>query len=234
MCNYYCRSVLDCICYMSCLSIWTGHLTARSDVYGFGVVLLEMLIGRRALDKSRPSREHNLVEWARPLLNHNKKLLKILDPKMDGQYSSKTAIKVAHLAYQCLSQNPKGRPLMSQVVEILEIFQSSGENEVEQMLQSGSSSITIYEVPKVGNDTSTEGKNQSKSDEIYRSEAWTEKCRRLPSNDHDLSSSSSDIVLQDKSASRSWSFTRMDGNWNLYKMLTSGSGWYFQMFVCFE
>lgn len=130
-----------------------------------------MLIGRRALDKSRPSREHNLVEWARPLLNHNKKLLKILDPKMDGQYSSKTAIKVAHLAYQCLSQNPKGRPLMSQVVEILEIFQSSGENEVEQMLQSGSSSITIYEVPKVGNDTSTEGKNQSKSDEIYRSEA---------------------------------------------------------------
>ncbi|MBA0728682.1 hypothetical protein Golax_001562, partial [Gossypium laxum] len=44
--------------------VMTGHLTARSDVYGFGVVLLEMLLGRRAMDKSRPSREHNLVEWA--------------------------------------------------------------------------------------------------------------------------------------------------------------------------
>ncbi|GAU11814.1 hypothetical protein TSUD_75650 [Trifolium subterraneum] len=134
--------------------VMTGHLTARSDVYGFGVVLLELLIGRRALDKSRPSREHNLVEWARPLLNNNKKLLKILDPKVEGQYSSKTATKVALLAYQCLSQNPKGRPLMSQVVEILEKFQS---NEEGQNLQSGGSSITIYEVPKGSNDTPAKG-----------------------------------------------------------------------------
>ncbi|XP_038889837.1 probable serine/threonine-protein kinase PBL17 isoform X2 [Benincasa hispida] len=105
--------------------VMTGHLTARSDVYGFGVVLLEMLIGRRVMDKTRPSREHNLVEWARPLLNHNKKLLKILDPRLEGQYSTKAAMKVANLTYQCLSQNPKGRPLMSQVVEMLEGFQST-------------------------------------------------------------------------------------------------------------
>ncbi|KGN61217.1 probable serine/threonine-protein kinase PBL17 isoform X1 [Cucumis sativus] len=104
--------------------VMTGHLTARSDVYGFGVVLLEMLIGRRVMDKTRPSREYNLVEWARPLLNHNKKLLKILDPRLEGQYSNKAAMKVANLTYQCLSQNPKGRPLMSQVVEMLEGFQS--------------------------------------------------------------------------------------------------------------
>ncbi|OIV93982.1 hypothetical protein TanjilG_05685 [Lupinus angustifolius] len=139
--------------------VMTGHLTARSDVYGFGVVLLEMLIGRRALDKSRPSREHNLVEWARPLLN-NKKVVRILDPKMDGQYSSKNAIRVAHLAYQCLSQNPKGRPLMSQVVEFLENYQPEGGN-VDQMPRSGSSSVTIYEVPKGSDDTTTEVKKQN-------------------------------------------------------------------------
>ena len=98
----------------------SGHLTARSDVYGFGVVLLELLIGRRALDKRRPSREHNLVEWCRPLLNNSKKLLQILDLRIDGQYSIKTMMKVANLAHQCLSQNPKGRPLMSQAVDILE------------------------------------------------------------------------------------------------------------------
>ncbi|KAH7527807.1 hypothetical protein FEM48_Zijuj05G0005600 [Ziziphus jujuba var. spinosa] len=128
--------------------VMTGHLTARSDVYGFGVVLLEMLIGRRAMDKSRPSREHNLVEWARPLLNHNKKLLRILDPRLEGQYSVKTAMKVAQLAYQCLSQNPKGRPLMCQVVEILETFQEKEENQEEAMFQSGGSCITLYEAPK--------------------------------------------------------------------------------------
>ncbi|KAK9097665.1 hypothetical protein Syun_024710 [Stephania yunnanensis] len=123
--------------------VMTGHLTARSDVYGFGVVLLEMLIGRKALDKSRPSREHNLVEWAHPILNHNKKLLRILDQRMDGQYSVKVAQKVANLAYQCLSQNPKGRPMMSQVVEILEEFQTTTDD-----AQSGGGIVTLYELPK--------------------------------------------------------------------------------------
>lgn len=89
-------------------------------MYGFGVVLLEMLIGRRALDKSRPSREHNLVEWCRPLLNNNKKLLRILDARIDGQYSLKAMMRVATLGYQCLSQNPKGRPSMSHAVDVLE------------------------------------------------------------------------------------------------------------------
>ncbi|KAI3974436.1 hypothetical protein MKX01_017929 [Papaver californicum] len=128
--------------------VMTGHLTARSDVYGYGVVLLELLIGRRAMDKSRPSREHNLVEWARPLLIHSKKLVRILDPRMEGQYSPRVAQKVANLAYQCLSQNPKGRPMMSQVVELLETFQSPPENTENPFAHRGGGPVTIYEVPK--------------------------------------------------------------------------------------
>ncbi|OAY78405.1 Serine/threonine-protein kinase [Ananas comosus] len=128
--------------------VMTGHLTARSDVYGFGVVLLEMLIGRRAMDKSRPSREHNLVEWARPLLIHSRKLFKIIDPRMDGQYSTRVATEVANLAYRCLSQNPKGRPVMTQVVEILESLQELPESRENMLLQSFSSAVTLYEVPK--------------------------------------------------------------------------------------
>ncbi|GMI74233.1 PBS1-LIKE 17 [Hibiscus trionum] len=119
--------------------VLTGHLTARSDVYGFGVVLLEMLIGRRVMDKpvidKGLGRELNLVEWARPLLNHNKKLLKILDPKIEGQYSPRAAMKVAYLAYLCLSENPKGRPLMSQVVQYLKKFQTKDVSHEEAMLR---------------------------------------------------------------------------------------------------
>ncbi|OVA19306.1 Protein kinase domain [Macleaya cordata] len=128
--------------------VMTGHLTARSDVYGYGVVLLELLLGRRAMDKSRPSREHNLVEWARPLLIHGKKLVRILDPRMEGQYSPRIAQKVANLAYQCLSQNPKGRPTMSQVVELLETFQTPPENAENMLAQRGGGAVTLYEVPK--------------------------------------------------------------------------------------
>ncbi|KAD2394154.1 hypothetical protein E3N88_41131 [Mikania micrantha] len=147
--------------------VMTGHLTARSDIYGFGVVLLEMLIGRRAMDKSRPSREHNLVEWARPLLVHNKKLVRILDPRMEGQYSSKTAIKVAALAYQCLSQNPKGRPVMTQVVETLESVQTRDVLQEEALFQSGSRSLTLFEAPdskKKENQVKGDGENAAQKE----------------------------------------------------------------------
>uniref|UniRef100_A0A0D9WSX7 non-specific serine/threonine protein kinase n=1 Tax=Leersia perrieri TaxID=77586 RepID=A0A0D9WSX7_9ORYZ len=128
--------------------VMTGHLTARSDVYGFGVVLLEMIIGRRAVDKSRPSREHNLVEWARPLLVHNRKLFRIIDPRMEGQYSTKAAIEVAGLAYRCLSQNPKGRPTMSQVVETFEAVQNMPECQDILLQNCMTGAVTLYEVAK--------------------------------------------------------------------------------------
>ncbi|XP_050377174.1 serine/threonine-protein kinase RIPK isoform X2 [Argentina anserina] len=100
--------------------IMTGHLTAMSDVYSFGVVLLELLTGRRSVEKSRPHREQNLVEWARPMLNEKRKLSRIMDPRLEGQYSEMGARKAAALAYQCLSHRPKQRPKMCDVVKTLE------------------------------------------------------------------------------------------------------------------
>jgi len=91
-----------------------------SDVYSFGVVLLEILTGRRSVDKGRPPREQNLVEWARPVLNDPRKLGRIMDPRLEGQYSEVGARKAAALAYQCLSHRPRSRPLMSTVVSVLE------------------------------------------------------------------------------------------------------------------
>lgn len=104
--------------------VMTGHLTAKSDVFSFGVVLLEILTGRRSVDKNRPNREQNLVEWARPQLNNPRKLDFIMDPRLEGQYSTKAAQKAATLAYQCLSHHPKPRPTMSDVVKILEPLQN--------------------------------------------------------------------------------------------------------------
>jgi len=91
-----------------------------SDVYSFGVVLLEILTGRRSVEKGRPPREQNLVEWARPVLNDPRKLSRIMDPRLEGQYSEVGARKAAALAYQCLSHRPRSRPLMSTVVSVLE------------------------------------------------------------------------------------------------------------------
>nr|XP_043616885.1 serine/threonine-protein kinase RIPK-like [Erigeron canadensis] len=100
--------------------IMTGHLTTMSDVYSFGVVLLELLTGRRSMDKKRPSREQCLVEWARPLLKDPNNLDRIMDPKLDGQYPILGATRAATLASRCLSHHPKCRPPMNEVVKILE------------------------------------------------------------------------------------------------------------------
>ncbi|XP_057474877.1 probable serine/threonine-protein kinase PBL8 [Actinidia eriantha] len=122
--------------------VMTGHLTARSDVYSFGVVLLELLTGRRSVDKTRPSKEHSLVDWARPKLNDKRKLLQIIDPRLENQYSLRAAQKACSLAYYCLSQNPKARPLMSDVVETLEPLQSSSSCGSVAQVSSSSSSLT--------------------------------------------------------------------------------------------
>ncbi|KAL4572611.1 hypothetical protein LXL04_019391 [Taraxacum kok-saghyz] len=100
--------------------IATGHLYVKSDVYGFGVVLLEMMSGLRALDTRRPGPQHNLVEWAKPLLPNRKKVKTVMDAKIEGQYSSKAALQFAQLSLHCLETEPRKRPDMKDVVEVLE------------------------------------------------------------------------------------------------------------------
>ncbi|GLT79205.1 hypothetical protein SLA2020_507000 [Shorea laevis] len=101
----------------------TGHLTAKSDIYSFGVVLLEMLSARRAIDKNRPSGEHNLVEWAKPYLTNKRRIFRVMDPRLEGQYLLDQAQKAANLALQCLAVEPKFRPNMDEVVTALEQLQ---------------------------------------------------------------------------------------------------------------
>ncbi|KAI4319133.1 hypothetical protein MLD38_032769 [Melastoma candidum] len=97
----------------------TGRLTSRCDVYSFGVVLLELLSGRRAVDKTKVGVEQNLVEWARPYLSDKRKLFRIMDTKLEGQYPQKGAFMAAILAFECLGE-AKFRPTMTEVLTRLE------------------------------------------------------------------------------------------------------------------
>ncbi|GER54879.1 protein kinase superfamily protein [Striga asiatica] len=106
----------------------TGHPTAKSDVYNFGVVLLELLSGRRVLDKNRVKIEQNLVDWAKPYMKDKRKLWQIMDMKLEGQYSEKAAFTVANVALQCLKPNPKVRPCMAEVLAKLEDLQLAEES----------------------------------------------------------------------------------------------------------
>lgn len=94
-----------------------------NDVYSFGVVLLELITGKRSMDNTRARREQSLVEWARPMLRDQRKLERIIDPRLECKYKTEAAHAAAALAFKCLSQNPKYRPTMCEVVKVLESIQ---------------------------------------------------------------------------------------------------------------
>ncbi|KAL7107810.1 hypothetical protein ACP275_06G077900 [Erythranthe tilingii] len=102
-----------------------GHLTSRSDVYSFGVVLLQILTGRRVLDKNLSRGEQKLVEWAGPILASKRKVLGVIDARIQGQYSPSAAVEAATLALKCLALEPKYRPSMPEVVKALEQLQET-------------------------------------------------------------------------------------------------------------
>ncbi|CAA7054292.1 unnamed protein product [Microthlaspi erraticum] len=57
------------------------------------------------------------------MLRDHRKLERVIDPRLEGQYKSEAAQAAATLAYKCLSQNPKYRPTMTEVVKVLESIQ---------------------------------------------------------------------------------------------------------------
>ncbi|RWR78514.1 putative serine/threonine-protein kinase PIX13 isoform X1 [Cinnamomum micranthum f. kanehirae] len=102
-----------------------GHLYAKSDVFSFGVVWLEMLSGVPVLDLSRPTERCNLVKWAKPYLSNRTELLShVMDKQIEGQYPSEGAVLAANLTLKCLETEQKSRPSMSEVVRTLEEIQA--------------------------------------------------------------------------------------------------------------
>ncbi|MFS7992018.1 putative protein kinase RLK-Pelle-CrRLK1L-1 family [Helianthus anomalus] len=126
---------------------YTGKLTRKSDVYAFGVVLFEVLCGKRAVD-SRIHEEHlGLAVWAQESIKEGR-LKQIVDTSIRGSVSPKCLKEFAQLAKQCLHKDPKQRPTMAKVVVGLESTLALQEK-VNNTLQPTSMNFFARLAPKV-------------------------------------------------------------------------------------
>ncbi|PSR86321.1 Receptor-like kinase [Actinidia chinensis var. chinensis] len=98
----------------------TGKVTTKIDVFAFGVVLMEIITGKKALDNTLPDEESYLVSWFRRLLNNKNSIRKSLDPSLDPDEETFASIcKVAELAGHCTAPEPLQRPDMGHAVNTL-------------------------------------------------------------------------------------------------------------------
>ncbi|XP_074269452.1 inactive protein kinase SELMODRAFT_444075-like isoform X2 [Silene latifolia] len=106
----------------------SGQITEKADVYSFGIVLLELIAGRKAVDINKPRGQQCLTEWARRLLRE-KDIRKLIDPCLGDSYGKEELCSMLQCASLCIKKDPDLRPRMSQVLRLLESGMLSSVNQ---------------------------------------------------------------------------------------------------------
>ncbi|XP_073280168.1 cold-responsive protein kinase 1-like [Primulina huaijiensis] len=104
-----------------------GQVTRRSDIYSYGVLLIEIVTGRCNTNMLLPPDERHILEMAWKLYQR-RELAKLIDPLLDGRFDEEQACRFLKIGLICVQDNPKLRSVMSNVVSML-----TGDNDVDDI-----------------------------------------------------------------------------------------------------
>ncbi|KAL5568384.1 hypothetical protein UlMin_024959 [Ulmus minor] len=99
-----------------------GKVSTKADVYAFGVILLQLITGRKTNDKSLEGK--SLVGWARPLLK-DRNYPGLIDPRIEDSHDVHQLFWMVQVATRCLAKDPYKRLTMDKVMEVLELLKNS-------------------------------------------------------------------------------------------------------------
>ncbi|XP_076905935.1 somatic embryogenesis receptor kinase 1-like [Bidens hawaiensis] len=99
----------------------TGKSSEKTDVFGYGIMLLELITGQRAFDLARLANDDDvmLLDWVKGLLKE-RKLEMLVDPDLETNYIDSEVEQLIQVALLCTQGSPMDRPKMSDVVRMLE------------------------------------------------------------------------------------------------------------------
>ncbi|XP_052880774.1 protein kinase STUNTED isoform X1 [Gossypium arboreum] len=114
-----CTDVAGTFGYLAPEYFMYGKVNDKIDVYAFGVVLLELLSGRKPISNDCPKGQESLVMWAKPILSGGK-VSQLLDPSLADGYDCDQMERMVLAATLCLRRAPRARPQMGVVVKLLQ------------------------------------------------------------------------------------------------------------------